>query len=145
VFAGVAGCYTNPPPQQPPPPPPPDNPDNSQFAQPPTAGTGSIHGTVADNGGAVARVGVQLDGAGVPSRRTTTDERGQYTFTNLPPGNYTITVDYHANPRSGPPRRAASVSDGGTAQIDFTIVPQPYDNSNIPKPYGAPPARHRVV
>jgi hypothetical protein len=64
----------------------------SVFAQ---AITGTLRGTVSDpNGGVVAGASVTAKhmGTGI-STPTTTNSQGQYIFSNLPPGTYTITVE----------------------------------------------------
>jgi hypothetical protein len=56
--------------------------------------TGGLQGTVKDPSGAVvtsAQVTVTAPTL-VGSKESTTDSSGYYRFTNLPPGNYTITV-----------------------------------------------------
>ena len=59
-----------------------------------TSTTGAVRGTVSDPGGAViAGAEVRLlDRATNQSRTETTNDDGLYTFVNLPPGIYTITV-----------------------------------------------------
>jgi len=60
---------------------------------PPRTGTGSIKGRVVDGitGGPVARARVMLPGSG---RATVlSDGSGAFTFSNLPPGPATISVD----------------------------------------------------
>ena len=64
---------------------------NSSYGQ---TETGSINGTVTDSTGSVvpkAGVVVKSVGTGL-ERTTTTDERGYYAVSNLPPGIYSITV-----------------------------------------------------
>ncbi len=52
----------------------------------------SLRGTVTDPSGAlVPSALVQLRGPG-PEQRATTDDKGQYTFTSVRPGNYTVRV-----------------------------------------------------
>jgi len=54
--------------------------------------TGSIKGKVSDNKGALPGVTVKLEG-NVPQTQTT-DRDGNYNFTNLRPGNYTVTSTF---------------------------------------------------
>ena len=55
-----------------------------------TAGTGSIQGVVSVDAEPLAEVPVTLSGAG--SASTTTNVQGAYTFLDLGPGTYTITI-----------------------------------------------------
>ena len=58
----------------------------SLFAQ-----TATLRGQVADESGAVlAGALVKLRGAGSQVRTISTDERGAYTFSGVPPGNYSV-------------------------------------------------------
>ena len=62
------------------------------FAQ---TGTSNITGTIRDSNGAAvpgATVTAKNDSTGVTSTQTTTDS-GLYSFSSLPVGNYTITVE----------------------------------------------------
>ena len=53
---------------------------------------GAITGRVADSSGAVLQgARVELQPRGVIS---VTNERGEFTFTNVPPGDYTVTISY---------------------------------------------------
>ena len=55
--------------------------------------TGSIRGTVTDGGGgAVAHAGIELVGNEQDARTTSTGNDGVYTFADVPPGTYTLTV-----------------------------------------------------
>ena len=68
------------------------------FAQDPA--TSTIAGTVTDASGAPiagARVTVVRRATG-QARETTASPSGTYTFTNLPPGEYTVTVSAAALP-----------------------------------------------
>jgi hypothetical protein len=170
VFAGLAACTSNPPPhniqQQPPPPPPPDATtatvtNTTTFAQPPpdggqaqprdggqvqATGVGSIEGIVKRRGRPASGEAVTLSPGG---QRTVTDAKGHYAFTNLPPGNYSLlTTSYDDNPHHPPPpAQPVTVRPDAAAHVDLTIYePVPdIDNGPCCKPYGAPPARRRVV
>lgn len=163
VFAGatLAGaCYTNPPAQQsPPPPPPPDDtrqvqqqdappPPDGTFAKPP-AGTSSIRGVVVDASGAPQmNVVVRLVGK-VPEQTARTDANGNYAFANVEPGTYQLAVPDPAN--GGQQVRTVTVQAGAVVTTNVQLSPPDWrqnrgrDNGPCCKPYGAPPARRRVV
>lgn len=165
VFASAVliapSCIVQTPPpnyqQQPPPPPydpqqvppPPEDPQGQppEFSQPPPdrqpAPAGRVHGRVIDTNG-VPEVGAIVElVAGSGRFRAITDGAGMYVITNVPAGQYTIMVngvrDRLIEAAAGEDR----VVDVGTYQAP--VQRRPYDRSNIPKPYGAPPARKRTV
>lgn len=143
VFAGLAGCYTsNPPPPQNPPPPPPDQ--QQTFAQPPTS-SGVITGVVTNGNVPASGMRIFVEGGNLQQPiMTTTDPNGRYQVGNLAPGSYRVTFGQSNHPRQRPPQRTVNVADG-SVQVDMAIATPPYDQSNVPKPYGAPPARRRIV
>lgn len=160
VFAGAAACYTNTPaPQQqitPPPPPPPDataQTTEQQFAQPPddaalatAAANGAIEGTVlAANKQPVNGLWLTLRGPSGGEQRMQTDVKGHYRFADLPPGNYEIEMPWNGNPRAAPPPYFVQVAAGQTTQRNLAVYTPPVDRGPCCKPYGAPPARRRVV
>ena len=54
---------------------------------------GSIRGTITDNSGApVADAAVELSGNAQAARTTNSSANGDYTFTKVPPGTYTLAV-----------------------------------------------------
>jgi hypothetical protein len=54
----------------------------------------ALRGTVTDpSGAAIPGATVRLVSGNNPARTTTTDERGGYVFTSLPPGTYQLTVE----------------------------------------------------
>src|SRR5215831_5828224 len=60
---------------------------STQFAQQP----GPLRGQVSDqNGAVIGGAKVTLHGPGGLVKTTTTDSRGAYSFSNLPPGDYTV-------------------------------------------------------
>jgi hypothetical protein len=173
VFASatLASCYVAPEPQRvaPPPPPPPNEgylreeqpppppPDDVNYAKPPAA-SGVIRGVITDDRGApVAGISVYLQRTGAPAVATMTNRTGEYTFGNLVDGTYVVMVprdDATTHPRHAPApdRRPVTIANGGTMQIDIALRPiaiQPdvkdFDRNHCCKPYGAPPARRRVV
>lgn len=173
VFAGatLVGCSTTPEPQKPPPPPPdevvrqdppppPPPPDpvdpvpadaGVTFAQPPTT-TATIMGTVTQANSKSPIYGVQIYakvGSTVTAR--TTDGNGNYRFDNLVAGTYTLSFQQSSNhPRQAPPppiTRVVQVTDGATKRVDVAlqVIPVPVDRGPCCKPYGAPPARRRMI
>ncbi len=159
IFAALSsGCYTsNPPPEGPPPPPPPPHDQqvtNEQtFADPPpppppppaTAANGSVAGTVtaSDGSGPMNHLPITLTGPNGTQRSTNTDANGRYVFDRLAPGSYTLTFGYSNHPRRRPPQQGVIVKQDAAATVNFTYYIAP--PSNVPMPYGAPPARRRVV
>jgi hypothetical protein len=162
VFASAVliapGCIVqNPPPpnyqqqqQQPPPPPPPDYQQNQNpdFAHPPPdyvqPAAGVVRGSVIDtNGMPQANVRVELHGGTQPFV-TVTDGNGLYSIAGVPEGPYTLVLDRGA-------RRQVLAVAGKELIVNLSVAAAPvrtappYDRTNIPKPYGAPPARKRIV
>lgn len=159
VFAGAAvvgGCWTSTTPVQSPPPPP-----NGQFAEPPPDGTqsvshavshGTISGSVVDKGAQQGVGGVVLgvyragdyDRGAPPVVTATTDGDGSFTLPGLAEGAYTVVVQY--GPRPVWPRQNTVVRNGESSQVSVVVSsPQQPIPHPIPAPYGAPPARRRVV
>jgi hypothetical protein len=79
--------------------------------------TFSISGTITANGSPLS--GVTLVLSGVASKRTTTDANGNYTFSILSNGNYTVTpsrIGYSFTP----PSRSVTINDANVGGQDFT-------------------------
>jgi carboxypeptidase family protein len=100
---------------------------------PPSVGTGVISGRVVDapSGSAVARARVRLNwmGPGVRRPPVTTDTSGNFAFTELPPGSFTLAAEKSTYltaryPEAGPTLRAANqpvpLSDGQT--VDRLVI-----------------------
>ena len=68
----------------------------AQAPQPPPATpapTGNIHGVVMDRDGSVCEgAAVQLQSAGAPARSAISDSSGQFSFSAVAPGRYTLTA-----------------------------------------------------
>jgi len=77
------------------------------------------------------------------SRSAVTDGNGHYAFLDVEPGDYDLIGMRSNNPRRAPQQSALTVGDGAQLHRDLKLYIQPV--SNIPMPYGAPPARRRVV
>ena len=85
------------------------------------AGTYSISGTVTESGGGPL-AGVTMTLSGDASGTTTTDASGNYSFTGLPNGNYTVTPSmsgYSFTPAS----RDVTISGADVAGVDFEGTP----------------------
>lgn len=89
---------------------------------PPGATTGSITGRVTEGSNNVPSAQIGL--AGAASRSATTNTSGAYTFADLIPGNYTVTVTppQGFRLRSGDNQtKSASVAAGQTATVDWNL------------------------
>ena len=78
--------------------------------------------------------------------RATVDASGKFVFANLPPGTYHVIVEDPNGTKT--PGLAGTVAVGAGQTMQMVLqVPQPYVPPREPccKPYGAPPARRRVV
>src|SRR6202011_2816476 len=84
---------------------------------------GSLVGTVTDSsGGSVpnAKVTITETNTGV-SRSTTTNESGNYTFSDLPPGTYTVAAEQTGFKRAS--RAGVDVVVNSTGRVDLTLQP----------------------
>jgi hypothetical protein len=161
IFAGAAACYTSTPDAKQPPPPPPNEvappadthevppPDTQTFAQPPTVGTGRIRGIVRRSGPPLANTVlvdlVPLDGTS-GGGTVETDRQGRFVFDKLQPGHYQLQLGGHVSGREPPPSIHVDVADGSDQEVVLQLrSPPPVDRGPCCKPYGAPPARRRVV
>lgn len=88
------------------------------FAQ----GAGRIVGTVTDTASTRPLVSAQVSVMGTRFHATT-DEAGQYTFSSVPAGTYTVEVRRIGYTRAT--RVAVSVTDGGTATANFSLAMAP--------------------
>jgi hypothetical protein len=133
VFAGgLAGCGAPPAPNTV------RQPDEVDVK--PQAGMGTLRGTVRDfQGNPVPNFAVTLS---YESRVTQTDARGVYTFANVPPGRYDLIWPTSDNPRMNE-MRPMEVKPDLVTRADIQL-PEPRGHINA-KPYGAPPARRRIV
>jgi hypothetical protein len=165
VFSALAGCWTGnaPEPQQPDEQAtehPADHPvEHKQTAHhehhtpPPQPGTGTIEGKVTDtnSGGPAAYAQVTLlDSTGRPIASTQTQGDGRYRFVSLPPGSYHVRVmPRPMNPRVGGTMVevlvAVSTDQVATADVQVAVPVYRYNPNQTPMPYGAPPARRRLV
>jgi hypothetical protein len=74
----------------------------------------------------------------------TSNDKGEYEFAKLPPGEY--TVEYPSDDDREPPQGIkVRLGESAGAYADVKVLlPQP-DRGPCCKPYGAPPARRRIV
>jgi hypothetical protein len=137
-----------------PPPPAPPPADAAPVAPPVATATATIRGVVRTTRG-VPIPGVRVHAQG-PDRATSdarTDQAGTFTLRDLAAGVYRVTFEWEhgvSNPRHVPPReqRLIKVVAGGTEDVVVRFeepAPVPIDPGPCCKPYGAPPARRRVV
>jgi hypothetical protein len=152
VFAGMAACSGSAANQPPPPPPPVEYP----FALPPApaAGKASLSGIVRESGYRRAAVRVDLQGSNGEHQSAVTNDKGEYRFLDIEPGTYTVVADpgYRGQrPQDGPvmqPATQVELAADANEQRDLGVQPPPPyvpDTGPCCKPYGAPPARRRVV
>src|SRR5512133_1583265 len=83
----------------------------------------TVVGTVTDSSGAVvggANVVSKEISTGV-SRTTTTNTSGNYVFSNLPPGNYEVSVEAQGFKKST--RGQTAVEVNSTVRVDFALEP----------------------
>jgi protocatechuate 3,4-dioxygenase beta subunit len=106
-----------------------------------------LHGTITDETGAPV-VGAQLTLTGPAPYNTVSDHRGRYRFDEIAAGEYKLTSGYNAwsetrgEQATGYAEKTliASATDDGRADVKLELRYQ------VPAmPYGAPPARRRVV
>jgi len=156
VFAGaLGGCWTSKAPAQPSS----TTTEQGDFAKPPdgsqpaAAARVSIEGVVTDvnTGAPLAQVPVQLyrsaghDIEPVENMQpVATDANGRYAFVDVPDGAYWVVV--RAGSAARFPRQPVRVqSKVGVSRVDVAVQMQHPTSNPIPAPYGAPPARRRVV
>jgi hypothetical protein len=105
---------------------------------------GAIEGvlTSSESGDPVANQRITLRSTGAPDRHATTDRDGRYRFDKVAPGNYVLVF---LPPQTRGPSNMTTVQLGAgeTQRVNWAALYR--DPSNIPMPYGAPPARRRRV
>ncbi len=162
IFAGLAACSPSVPPHvhATPRPTPPNPAIVQQFetAPAPASGKASIRGFAYRDGQPLSNVRIRASGD-QSDLETTTGPHGEYTFVDIAPGNWTLALDadaydahrYSRRPQDTPmghPPETIVVSPDENRRYDVTIysppLPEP-DRGPCCKPYGAPPARRRIV
>jgi len=86
------------------------------------------------------------------SRQSTrTDADGNFTFTELRDGAYTLSIKapYHGNgrvPADEQITRTVTITSDQPEHVDISVdAPRPAQPSPVKMPYGAPPARRRIA
>ncbi|HEU4610710.1 MAG TPA: carboxypeptidase-like regulatory domain-containing protein [Kofleriaceae bacterium] len=144
VFAGATlattGCWTS----APPPRTTPVEHVEAVHADSPLP-VGTIRGVVRDSGGTLlSGYTVYLRWPSGETRATTSNANGEYVFGGLPPGRY--AVEYRTgDPRQPPASLPVELTTDTGARRDLEIFFVPYPDTACCKPYGAPPARRRIV
>lgn len=162
VFASAAACASSTPhAASPPPPPPPDPVVTQKFATapPPAEGKASVRGFVTRDGFPLGGVVVHAENDAGGSVQATTGAKGEYELLDLEPGSWRLRLDPDVydpyagsrRPQEGPPMQPdiqVNLEPGKNERRDLaTASPPVYEPDRGPccKPYGAPPARRRVV
>jgi hypothetical protein len=105
---------------------------------------GRIHGVVKDDSGAPLEAAnltfVRPEQSG--PRTATTDAKGHYEVSHLEPGNYTVSISYVTYNRAGSHEQLVQLKRGEELNVDVTVAVRTHE---VAPPYGAPPARRRVV
>lgn len=132
-----------------------------QFATapPPAEGKASVRGFVTRDGHPLAGVTVHARNDEGVSVEVTSGVHGEYTFADLAPGQWRLSLDHRVydpyagsrRPQDGPmmvPDEVVTLTPGENKRHDvgLSTPPPPHrDTGPCCKPYGAPPARRRVV
>jgi hypothetical protein len=106
---------------------------------------GTIRGVIrnGDNGAPLPGVSVMLRIGGT-DYFATSNQQGVYEFTNLPPGTYDVEWA-SGDPRERPQAVRVTLGGDAGALADLKVFFPPPDTGPCCKPYGAPPARRRIV
>ena len=104
----------------------------------------ALHGAVIDaqTRAPLANVTVELYNADARVAATTTDATGRFAFDDVAPNDYQLVARYSSADGAGSAQQPVMVRDR-PVQLDITL----YVHERVPvaKPYGAPPARRRMV
>jgi hypothetical protein len=73
-----------------------------------------------------------------------TDQYGAFVFTGLMPGEYTV-MHQPNNPHHSVSQIQVTLSVDAGQRVDLPVYVPPPDRGPCCKPYGAPPARRRIV
>ncbi|MEW6173954.1 MAG: S8 family serine peptidase [Bacillota bacterium] len=85
---------------------------------------GAITGTVTDGANPIAGAAIDLTATGTTpyTRSTTTDENGNYSISDLPPGEYSVTASADGFQEAS---MAVTVTEGQSVTVDFIMNPLP--------------------
>jgi hypothetical protein len=160
IFAGAAACGSAAPHHESPPPPP-DPVLVQQFAKapPPAEGKASLRGFVTRDGQPLVNVALYATRDDGTTLTASTGPHGEYTFVDIAPGQLTLKLDPYVydpylgsrRPQEGhpmPPEDVVTLAPGANERHDMAVATPPppaRDTGPCCKPYGAPPARRRVV
>ena len=115
------------------------------VTQPGPVPPGTIRGVVRDgNGASIPNYEVALQAESGAIVQGTTDANGEFEFRGLEPGNYTV-MGQKNHPRQGAPMAPVTLHPEQGERVDLVAYPEPVDQGPCCKPYGAPPARRRIV
>ena len=79
----------------------------------------ALQGTVHDqSGGAIVGATVTAENGNGETKKAVTDQRGEYRFDELPPGEYAVSVEF---PGFSPVERRVTVAPAKTAHVDVTL------------------------
>ena len=139
VFAGLASCSG---PSTPVNQPERTSQHDDRYDKTPAAGTGTVRGRVRDDAGhPVASFKLSLG-----DDLASTDADGYFTFENVAPGEHFLSYRVSRNPRHSSASRPTLVKAGAVSRVDIQLPPPALATPGSPKmPYGAPPARRRIV
>jgi hypothetical protein len=107
---------------------------------------GTIRGTLrnAANGQPLSGYQIILVSDSGQSQTAVTDPNGEYAFTGLQPANYTVSYE-PKNPHQDSAEHPITLQPEAGERADLSILIPPPDRGPCCKPYGAPPARRRIV
>jgi YD repeat-containing protein len=91
--------------------------------------TYAIGGVLLEEGSPLTEITVDLGGDAAMTK--TTDENGQFWFTWLPPGNYTVTPD-DSDYEFAPPDRTVAITNADVTGQDFTATLADSDGDGVP-------------
>ena len=87
--------------------------------------TGAVRGVVKDStGGVIPGANVALESADGRSRTSATDASGAYSFSNVPPGQYTLKATYEGLQQPSPVSITVATGHTSTANIGMTVKSQ---------------------
>jgi hypothetical protein len=115
-------------------------------AKPTTPPPGTIRGVIrnAETGEALAGMSLMIRLSDDNTIYATSNDKGEYEFNKLPPGKYLVEYEL-GNPRERPHGVSVTLGEDTGVTANVTVLFPAPDRGPCCKPYGAPPARRRVV